>query len=100
VLKSKIAVPWFAVWFIILSFVCALLESSNFSKQWVYYSNTYLKPLITFLLAWAFAGVGFKVKWHDLAKVGLKSFIGGLVAALVVGVLALILTKYVWLTYI
>ena len=98
--RVKIAVPWFAVWFIILSFVCALLESSNFSKQWVYYSNTYLKPLITFLLAWAFAGVGFKVKWHDLAKVGLKSFIGGLVAALVVGVLALILTKYVWLTYI
>lgn len=98
--KVKMPIPWFAVWFIILSFVDAFIESSSVGNRWTILNNIYIKPVITFLLAWAFAGVGFKVKWNDLAKVGLKSFIGGLVAALVVGILALLLTRYVWLNFI
>jgi uncharacterized integral membrane protein (TIGR00698 family) len=98
--KVKMAIPWFAVWFIILTFIDAFIESSNIGHKWSTLNNMYIKPIITFLLAWAFAGVGFKVKWKELAKVGFKSFLGGLVSALIVGIVALLLTKYVWLVYI
>jgi len=97
--RSKIAIPWFAAWFIALSFVDAYLESSAFGTDWIHFSKTYIKPSITFVLAWAFAGVGFNIKIKDLTKVGAKAFAGGLLTALTVGVLALLLTKHVWLPF-
>lgn len=93
--RQKLTVPWFALAFILLTFVHAGLESL-FGDAWTAFSKDALKPPITFLLTWAFAAVGFKVKFRQLARIGAKAFVGGLSVAALSGGTALLLTKYLW----
>lgn len=93
---TGLSIPWFAVIFVVLTFVHAGLELS-IGEGWTNFSKTFLKPPITFLLAWSFAGVGFKVKFKDIAKLGPKAFLGGLTVAMLTGLTGLLLVKYLWL---
>ena len=92
----KITIPWFAVAFILLSLVNTGLEML-FGGSWIAMMKGYIKPTVTFFLAWSFAGIGFKVKLRDVARIGIKSFIGGLAVAIFAGISSLLLVKYVWL---
>ena len=93
--RQKLPIPWFALAFILLAFAHAGLESL-FGEAWTAFSKEALKPPITFFLTWAFAAVGFKVKFRELARIGAKAFVGGLFVAALSGGTALLLTKYLW----
>ena len=93
--RQRLSVPWFALAFILLTLVHAGLESI-FGEAWTSFSKDVLKPPISFLLTWAFAAVGFKVKFRQLARIGAKAFVGGLFMAALSGGTALLLTKYLW----
>ncbi|MBI2868229.1 MAG: putative sulfate exporter family transporter [Chloroflexi bacterium] len=94
----KIAVPWFAVLFVLFTFVHLGIEYLPAGAWWASFNSGYLSPAITFLLAWAFVGVGFKVKIASIAAIGLKAFLGGMAAALVAGGTALLLVKFLWMS--
>jgi uncharacterized integral membrane protein (TIGR00698 family) len=93
----KLPIPWFAVAFVLFTLVHAGLESLPFGGEWVAFSQSYLKPVVTFLLAWAFAAVGLRVRWTAIRAMGLKAFLGGIAVALAAGGSALLLTKYLWM---
>lgn len=93
---TGLSIPWFAVIFVILTFIHAGLESF-IGEGWVNVSKNYLKPPITFLLAWSFAGVGLKVRFKDIAKLGPKAFLGGFTVAILTGLTGLLLVKYLWI---
>ncbi|MBI2916875.1 MAG: putative sulfate exporter family transporter [Chloroflexi bacterium] len=93
--KQQVDIPWFALAFVILTVVHWILQT--ITPDWKALNSDYLKPTITFLLAWAFAGVGLKVKLLSIRQIGLKAFVGGLVVALMGGFSALLITKYLWL---
>ncbi len=95
----KIAVPWFAVAFIALTFVNLAFESLPFKNWWSYFNSTYVSPGVTFLLAWAFAGVGLQVKIASIRKIGMKAFIGGIFIAVTAGASSLLLVKFLWLPF-
>jgi uncharacterized integral membrane protein (TIGR00698 family) len=92
--QVKIAIPWFAIVFTVFTLVHLWLEFLPIRDQWLNWNSSYLKPAVTFLLAWAFAAVGFKVKVSTIRHIGLKATLGGIVVALVAGVSALLLAKY------
>ena len=71
----KFPVPWFAVVFVLFTLVYAGLETTPFKGEWVTFSKGHIKPGITFLLAWAFAGVGLKVKLASIRAMGAKAFV-------------------------
>jgi uncharacterized integral membrane protein (TIGR00698 family) len=98
--KIKIAVPWFAVFFIVFSLVNFGLASLIKGDGWNSFNNTWLSPAITFLLAWAFAGVGLKVKMSTIRSLGMKAFLGGMVVAIIAGITSLLLVKYLWLPFV
>jgi len=50
-------------------------------------------------LTWAFAAVGFKVKFRELARIGTKAFVGGLSVAALSGGTALLMTRYLWYAF-
>ncbi len=91
---AKLAIPWFAVAFVIFTLVHLGLEQLAIRDQWLSLNSNYLKPAVTFVLACAFAAVGFKVKISTIRTMGLKATLGGIVVALVAGGSALLLTKY------
>ena len=93
--RQRISIPWFALVFILFTLVHAGLEAL-FGEAWTTFSTDVLKPPITFLLTWAFAAVGFKVKFRQLVSIGAKAFVGGLFMAALSGGTALLLTKYLW----
>jgi uncharacterized integral membrane protein (TIGR00698 family) len=93
----RLSIPWFAVVFVLFTLVYAGLEALPFGEGWVAFSKSYVKPTVTFLLAWAFAGVGVKVKLSDIRAMGAKAFLGGIAVAITAGGSALLLTKYLWL---
>ncbi len=95
--QVKIAIPWFAIVFVVFTLVHLWLEFLPIRDQWLNWNSSYLKPAVTFLLAWSFAAVGFKVKVSTIRHMGLKAALGGIVVALVAGVSALFLTKYFFL---
>ncbi|MFC1870248.1 YeiH family protein [Chloroflexota bacterium] len=92
--QIKAAVPWFAIAFVALTLVHFGLESLPIGDQWLHLNSSYLKPGVVFLLAWAFAAVGLKVKASTIRLMGAKATIGGLVVSLVAGASALFLAKY------
>ena len=51
----------------------------------------HIQPIVVFLLATAFAGVGYKVRYETIAKVGLKEFGLGLIVALITSIIGLAL---------
>jgi len=99
VTQVKQSVPWFAVAFVAFTLVHLGLEFLPIRGDWLYLNSNYLKPVVTFLMAWSFAGVGFKVKVSTLRALGVKAAIGGIVVALVAGVSALLLTKYLFIPF-
>jgi uncharacterized integral membrane protein (TIGR00698 family) len=97
--KIKIAIPWFAVFFVVFTVVNFLLASSAFGKSWDSFVSVYLSPVITFVLAWSFAGIGLKVKFSTLSAMGLKSFLGGMAVAVFAGVVSLTLVRFLWMPF-
>jgi uncharacterized integral membrane protein (TIGR00698 family) len=93
-LKAKVAVPLFAVVFLVNSLICAGLNAFAVNNMvlgsaWMWLQTALKSSLIPFLLAISFAGVGSKVKFRDIAKVGLKPFAFAALMSIVAGVLAL-----------
>lgn len=95
--SSRFPIPWFALAFVLFTLVHAGLKSLPVKEGWVSFNKDYLQNAVTFLLAWAFAGVGLKVKLSSIRAIGLPAFLGGVGVAVVAGVTALLLTKYLWL---
>ena len=93
----NLAVPWFAVAFIAFTLIHLGLESSGISNGWAAFNAVFLKPAVTFLLAWSFAGVGLKVKIASIKAIGLKAFLGGLAVALFASISGLLLVKFIWM---
>jgi uncharacterized membrane protein YadS len=80
--------------FLVNSLICAGLNTITVNNPFLYSSWSWLQTalkssLIPFLLAIAFAGVGSKVKFRDIAKVGLKPFGFAALMSIIAGVLAL-----------
>lgn len=92
----KIAVPWFALFFILFSFINYGL-TEFIGNGWNNFNSGFISPAVTFLLAWSFAGVGLKVKISTIRHLGMKAFLGGLVVAVIAGVTSLLLVKFLWL---
>ena len=89
---KKVYIPWYAVVFVLGTIInSVLLNLPAATSAWSVVSGSYLQPAVIFLLATAFAGVGFKVKYESIAKVGLKAFAIGLICALVASVFSLFL---------
>lgn len=94
----RFSVPWVAVAFVAFTFLRAGVELAA-GEAWGHFAKTYLKPPITFLMAWVFAGVGFKVRFRDVIKRGSRAFACGLIVALVSGLTGLALVKFLWLPH-
>ena len=97
--QIKLSIPWFALVFTIFTLVHLGLDSLPVRYWWADFNSSYLKPGVTFLLAWSFAAVGLKVKIASIRSIGLKTFTGGIVVAGVVGVSSLLLVKYFWMFF-
>lgn len=95
----RFPIPWFAVAFVLFTLANAALERLPFANSWASFNDGFLRPAVTFLLAWAFVAVGLKVRISAIRAVGLKAFLGGMTIALAAGGSALLLTKYVWLPF-
>ena len=97
---AKVDLPWFGIVFIVNTLVCAFLDSyvSNVTVlgfSWPF-AKTFLKGrVIPFLLAVSFAGVGCKVRFKNIAKLGLKPFMVAAIIAVSAGVVALALAVLV-----
>jgi uncharacterized integral membrane protein (TIGR00698 family) len=97
--RVKIAVPWFAVFFVLFTVVNYLIGLSPAGAVWDSFVSRFLSPIVTFLLAWAFAGIGLNVKIKTLRSMGLKAFLGGMAVAVFAGITSLMLVKYLWLPF-
>lgn len=97
--QAKLSIPWFAVFFIIFSLVHFGLEMLPIRDWWLMFNNSYLKPATTFFLAWSFAGIGLKVKFSAIRDMGPKAFLGGIVIAVLAGIISLLLVKFLWLPF-
>jgi uncharacterized integral membrane protein (TIGR00698 family) len=97
--QIKIAIPWFAVFFVVFTLVNLGLASLPIKNSWASFNSTFLSPAITFLLAWSFAGIGLKVKISTIRALGLKAFLGGMAVAVIAGVISLLLVKFLWLPF-
>jgi len=96
--KARIAVPTFAVLFVINTFICATLDwasavglPSSVIKDWPVVKSILSLYVAPFLLATSFAGVGIKVNLATVGKMGGKAFIAGLATATLTAMLALLL---------
>ncbi len=91
-------VPFFAVCFVVFTLVnSALLWFPATKAAWEPFMKTYLKPVVTFLLAVSFAGVGAKVRFRSFAQLGFRAFATGFVVAVLTAVLALVLVVFVYM---
>ncbi len=89
---KKVYIPLYAIAFVASNIVNSiLLNLSATQSVWSMISGSYIQPLVTFLLATAFAGVGFKVKYKSITKIGLKAFALGLICAFFTGLFGLAL---------
>lgn len=95
---SKSLVPFFAVCFVVFTLVnSALLAIPATEAVWGPFMKTYLSPVVKFLLAVAFAGVGAKVRFKSFAKLGFKAFATGFAVAALTAILALVLVVFVYM---
>ncbi len=93
-LDAKVTVPRFALVFLLNSLLCAGLNTyapavPSLNMAWIFIKSTLKNTLIPFLLAVSFAGVGSKVHFSDIAKVGWKSFSFAAIMSVIAGALAL-----------
>ena len=94
--ETRAVFPVYGVIFIVNSVFCALLDAyssqlMNIGFDWITAKKALSGTIIPFLLATCFAGVGLKVKFKDIAKLGAKPFAFGALMALLAGLLALVL---------
>ncbi|MFC1964102.1 YeiH family protein [Chloroflexota bacterium] len=95
--EIKQSIPWFAVIFIVFTVLHWGLTTLPIRDAWLNLNGNLLKPAITFVMAWSFAAVGFKVKLSTIRAMGPKAIIGGIVVALMAGSSALLLTKFLFM---
>ncbi len=93
-LSARVSVPVFAIVFLINSLLCAglnrySLTNPAFYGAWELVKTALGSSIIPFLLAVAFTGVGSKVRFNDIAKVGWKPFGFAALMSVVAGILAL-----------
>lgn len=93
-LSAKVSVPLFAIVFLVNSLISAGLNSYALTNPVFYNAWSLVKTglktsIIPFLLSTAFAGVGSKVMFSDIAKVGWKPFGFAAMMSIVAGFLAL-----------
>ena len=98
--KARLVLPLFGVAFIVNSVICALLDANvqwlaALGLNWIYLKAMLSGTVLPFLLSTAFAGVGSKVKFRNIAKLGAKPFTVAALIAVLSGVLALILAVLV-----
>ncbi len=92
--RTKIVVPVFGVLFIINSIISAILDSylsSSSLGMWTFLKSMLGGKILPFLLAISFVGVGSKVKFSSIAKLGAKPFAVAALLAVLAGVISLIL---------
>ncbi len=92
----KVTLPAYGVVFIALSFCCAFLDAyapqiTALGFDWPPVKAMLSGVVFKFLLALCFAGVGFKVRFREIAKLGAKPFAVGAFMSILAGILALIL---------
>ena len=95
--KMKIVIPWFAVFFVLFTLINYGIALTPFGAKWSSFNGKFLSPLVTFMLAWSFAGIGMKVKFSQIRLLGLKAFLGGVVVAVIAGISSILLVKYFWM---
>jgi len=94
--RPKITLPIYGIMFIIFSLCCAFLDAhasqiATMGFDWLSIKAMLSGTIFKFLLALCFAGVGSKVRFRSIAKLGAKSFGVGAFMAVFAGVLALVL---------
>ncbi len=91
-------VPLFAVYFVVFTLVnSALLAIPATREVWGPFMKGTLKPIVTFLLAVSFAGVGAKVRFRSFARLGFRAFATGFAVAVLTAILALVLVIFVYM---
>ncbi len=91
-------VPFFAVCFVVFTLLNSVLLAIPATKAvWFPFMKHTLKPVVTFLLAVAFAGVGAKVRFKSFARLGFRAFATGFAVAVLTAVLALVLVIFVYM---
>lgn len=96
--KSGSLIPLFAISFVVFTLInSALLAIPGTKEAWGSFSHDYIKPVVTFLLAVSFAGVGAKVRIKSFAKLGFKAFATGFIVAALTAILALVLVIFVYM---
>ncbi len=91
-------IPFFALCFVAFTLInSALLAIPATQAVWGPFVKSYLVPVVTFLLAVAFAGVGAKVRFASFARLGFKAFATGFAVAVLTACLALILVIFVYM---
>lgn len=93
---TKMVVPAFGIIFILNSVICASLDANAplikaMGFDWPQVKSVLSGTVLPFLLATTFAGVGSKVKFRFIARIGLKPFAVGALMSILAGVLALAL---------
>jgi len=93
---TKIVLPTYGIVFIINSLLCAFFDTyaPQFGPpelNWPVIKSTLSSTVLPFLLATAFAGVGSKVNFKAISKLGAKPFVVGALTAILAGILALAL---------
>ncbi|HJX23662.1 MAG TPA: putative sulfate exporter family transporter [Candidatus Bathyarchaeia archaeon] len=91
---KRITVPLFAVVLILNTFINTALQAfPPTASVWSTIALPILKTwVVPFVLAWAFAGVGFKVKLGNIRKLGLRAFGLGVTVAVTTSIVSLLLT--------
>ncbi len=91
-LTTKISIPLFAIIFLANSLISAGLNSvtnTSFHGTWTLAQTVLKSSIIPFLLSIAFAGVGSKIRFSDIAKVGWKPFGFAALMSIIAGSVAL-----------
>lgn len=93
--KAKFAVPLFAVAFTIGSIVCAFLDLNaaqllGAGVDWVAIKAYFSGTILPFTFATAFAGVGSKVSFSSILKLGAKPIVLAATVAVTAGLLAFV----------
>lgn len=91
-LTAKISIPLFAIVFLANSLISAGLNSVTnpaFHGAWTLAQTVLKSRIIPFLLSIAFAGVGSKIRFSDIAKVGWKPFGFAALMSIIAGAMAL-----------
>ncbi|GAV23224.1 YeiH family protein [Carboxydothermus pertinax] len=99
--QVRLGIPSFAIFFVLFSLINSLLLYLPSTKTaWKdFYTAVHYADVIKVFLAVAFAGVGFKVHYSSIQKLGVKSFVVGMIVSVAVGVLALLLVKFIYMPY-